>query len=689
MSSLKVCKTACGICAPCCPVDAYVKDGKLISVEGSKSRPGQSGVLCSKGMAAKQYVYNKERVLYPMKRVGKKGAGQFERISWEEAYQLIRENLLLAKEQYGPQSVIFYAGYPKWFRPALLRLSNGFGSPNYCTESSTCFQATELAWRSIFGTHICGPDFKNTKALLVWTSNLHHSSVNLSAMYRDLKPRGVKVIVVDSRKTVTACEADIHLQIKPGTDGALALAMANVIISEKLYDQDFTGKYIHGFEEYRDYAAHFTLEKAERITGVPSHLIAEAARIYATTKPAAVLNSASTIVHHVNGVQNQRAIFSLIAITGNYDIPGGNRIAAGPFTELNLNQVHRYDDIEAIGKKEFPVWFDISCDEAQCTKLAEYIDKQKPYPIRAVFAFGLNHRMWPQPDYLADSLKKLDFYVNVELFMSDSSAAADLILPAATSFEREEIKSQPGGWVYLAGKAIEPLEDSKSDFQIIRDTAKILGVKDDVLSLPDEEYMDYILKPSGLTVEDLRKHPEGLQAKNLHPPTDRSYIDKGFPTPTGKAELKSEIIEGYADTCGYSGLPVYHDLEEFQDDSTKSYPLLLNVGARKPQMFHARLYRIPWLTALEEVNIVDIHPDDGKKYGIADGDMIDLETPMGKLSTRARYQVMNLAGVVNIYHGNKNADANNLIPLTYLDPISGFPGYKSYFCRISKAKGGE
>ena len=234
MSETKIVKTTCSTCGPCCEVDAYVKDGKLISVEGARNTPMQSGGLCAKGVAASQYVYNKERVLYPMKRAGRKGEGRFERISWDEAYDMIADNLLRVRRTYGAKSTVFYAGYAKWYRPALLRLANAYGTPNFCTESSTCFQAAALAWRSLYGNMICRPDLKNTKTLILWSSNLYHSNTPMSPMYKDLKKRGVKVIDVDPRHTVTAHDADIHLQLIPGTDGALALSMAQVIIEEKL-----------------------------------------------------------------------------------------------------------------------------------------------------------------------------------------------------------------------------------------------------------------------------------------------------------------------------------------------------------------------------------------------------------------------------------------------------------------------
>lgn len=687
MSEMKVVKTSCSTCGSCCEVDTYVEDGKLVSVEGARNTPMQSGGMCAKGAAAKQYVYNKDRILYPMKRVGKKGEGKFERISWEEAYEMIAENLLRIRKESGPESVVFYAGYPKWYRPALLRLANAFGSPNYCTESSTCFQAAALAWRSLYGNGICGPDMKNAKTLLVWSSNLYHSNTPMSGTYQGLKKRGAKIIVVDPRHSVTAHDADIHLQLIPGTDGALALSMAQVIIEEGLYDKEFVENYVYGFEEYREYVQNFVPEEAEKITGVPAAQVRLAARTYAGNGPASVMFSASPIVHHINGVQNYRAVFSLIAITGNYDVEGGNRTQPGPSSLANeFGRVRRFDGIEAIGQKEFPVWFDLSCDEAQCTKLADYILEEKPYPIKAVFAMGLNHRMWPQPEHLQRALEKLDFYVNVELFMSESSNAADLVLPACTSYEREEVHVGKGGRFYLSNRAIEPAGEAKNDIEIIIDLLKKMGLKDEALENGYEAYMQHILEPSGLTLEELKNHPQGMQGKNLFPPVVKTYESAPLHTPSGKVELKSLVLERYRESHGYEGLPVYHDYRAETKIDRNQYPLILSTGNRKPQFFHARVYRMAWLSNIEKATLVEIHPEDGEKYHIKDGATVKVVSPSGEMVGIAAYTIAGKPGVVNIYHGNPKGDANELIGKDYLDPISGFPGYRSYFCRIERVE---
>lgn len=687
MSKRRIVKTTCGICGPCCPVDAHVQEGKLVSVEGSKEGAAQSGSLCAKGLAAKQYVYNKERILYPMKRIGKKGEGRFERISWEEAYDMIAENLLEVKEKYGAEATVFYTGYPKWYRPALLRLANAYGSPNFCTESSTCFQAAALAWRLLYGNHICQPDMRHAKTVMLWASNLYHSNTAMSGMYQGLKERKVTIIDVDPRHTVTAKEADIHLQIHPGTDGALALAMAQVIIEEGLHDREFIDRYVYGFEEYAVYVALFTPEKAAEITGVPADKIRLAARTFAKNKPSGIMFSASPVVHHINGVQNYRAVFSLLAITGNYDVEGGNCPKGGVSSPCNeFEQVRRFDTKEAIGEKEFPVWFDLSCDEAQCTKLADYILEENPYPLKAMFAMGLNHRMWPQPEHLQRALEKLNFYVNVELFMSESSYAADLVLPACTSYEREQIHVLRGGKFLYSNKAIEPLGEARNDIEIIMEVLKRMKLQDEVLEKGYESYMQHILAPSGLTLEELKMNPAGMQGRNLIEASAKNFEHELFQTPSGKIELKSLVLEKYHDSHGYDGLPVYKDFRKTQAIDLEKYPLILSTGSRKPQFFHSRLYRIPWLESLESVPLVEIHPEDGKRYGIAEGDAVKVETPAGNVLGIAGYHIGGAKGIIYLYHGSAKGDANELIEKTYLDPISGFPGYKGYFCRIEKVE---
>lgn len=253
-TGISIKKSICTICDPMtqCGLNLYVKDGKIIKVEGSKEHPKNEGTLCAKGTATRQYVYHADRIKTPLKRVGPKGSGEFAAISWDEALYIIASKLNDYKAQFGPESVVFYCGYTKWLRPFLHRLAHSFGSPNYLTESSTCAMAMIMAQRLTYGLPT-GPDIKNTKCLMVWSANPFHSNTPAARRILAAKERGMKIITVDPRYSPMAAQADIHLQLKPGTGGALALSIANVIVNEKLYDEYFVNNYTYGFEEYRQY----------------------------------------------------------------------------------------------------------------------------------------------------------------------------------------------------------------------------------------------------------------------------------------------------------------------------------------------------------------------------------------------------------------------------------------------------
>ena len=263
-TGIEVRKSICTICDPQtqCGLDCYVKEGRIIKVEGSLENPHSAGTLCSKGAAQRQWVYHEERLRTPLKRVGPRGSGEFVPISWTEALDTVAENLQRLKAESGPESVVFYCGYPKQLRPFLQRLALLYGSPNYCTESSACFTAMNMGWRLVYG-QMAGPDLAKTKCLLVWTGNPLWAGSPNARKLMDARERGVKIIVVDPRNSPIAGIADLHLRLRPGTDGALALAMANVIISEGLHDREFVGQWTRGFEEFKNYAAAFTLERAE------------------------------------------------------------------------------------------------------------------------------------------------------------------------------------------------------------------------------------------------------------------------------------------------------------------------------------------------------------------------------------------------------------------------------------------
>ncbi len=692
-NGIEIKKTICALCNPYshCGIDAYVKDGTIIKVEGTEENPHSGGTLCSKGAASRQYIYNEERLLEPMLRVGERGSGQFEPVSWDKALDLIAEKFTGVKEEFGPESVAFYVGYPKWMRPFVKRLAHSFGSPNYMSESSTCFAATLMAAKLTYGA-FGPPDMANADCLLVWSSNPFYSNTSIARKLLDNIDRGMKVIEVSPFITPLTRHATIHLRLRPGTSGALALGMANYIIQNNLHDRDFVANWSVGFEEFAAYTREFSLEKTAEITGIPADKIREAAQLYATTKPAAMMNSASPTVHHTNAAQNHRAIISLVGLTGNYDVKGGNHVLPPGYVEVNngikmrqaeFSQVRPWSDMAPrIGIDAHPVW----CNEigqAQAMHLPGQIHSGTPYPVKAAIGFGLNYRMWPGSDHMAEALKKLDFFVNVDLFMTDTAKMADLVLPCCTSFERSEFKIYSERFGIFTQPVIKPLGNSRSDIDITFDLARRIVPQDELLCSDYETCLDWMLEPQGIKIADIKQQIGGCFLPGVEAPPYKKYEKSGFATPSGKMEFASSKVAA----AGYDALPVYTE-PKYSPRSTpelaEKFPLVLNTGSRLPMFVHSRTFRMRWTRDLRPDPLIDMNPADARTRGIAEGDKISLSTPKGSLSLLARLTETVPQGVVSVYHNLPGADINTLIEHDYRDPISGFPGFKSLLCQVEK-----
>lgn len=677
----------CGFCGGSCFIDVYEKDGKIIKVEGNKTMPGANGRICVKGAAMKQALYSPKRLLYPMKRVGARGSDVFERITWDEAFTIIGEKLNESREKYGAEASLFYVGHPKWFRYQATELANAFGTPNFGTESSSCAYAVMLANQCIYGNGVrfLPPDLKNCRALVVWGVNSAYSnSVQPWAGLMKAKERGVKLVVIDPRCTPTTEMADIHLRPMPGTDGALALGIARVIITENLQNQEYIDQYTTGYEVYKEYVMQFTPEYTEELTGVPKDDMIRAAHMMAENAPFPIMLSASPLVHNINGVQNVRAVNLLLALTGSYGVSGGS-MAPGPgrafFRDTMGTPIARIHAEEDLSHEEFPAWAKINSHEVQIIRLADYIEQENG--IKTILSFGMNHHMWPRPDRIESAFDKLDFFVSADIYMTDTCKYADLVLPVQPSLERDQIEILGLDMLYYQEHVTGPAGEAKTDMDILAGIAEKLGVTigGEIPVRSNEDFMNKIMMPTGVTLKELKAAPNHMmKAKNVTPPRTTEQILK-VKTPSGKIEFVSSVLSE-CEKPGHEGLPVYHDFREKLP--LDEYPFILSTGSRKPQLFHSRTYRIPWLAELETYPLAEIHPEDAKKYGLSDGDRVILETPVGSMEFTLSENSGTLKGTVNVYHGAGADDINYILDDDYLDPISGFPGYKSYCCRLER-----
>ena len=485
-TGIEVKHTICDVCCPSfhCGIDAYVKDGKVIKIEGTADHPVNHGLLCPKGLSNRQYIYRDDRIRTPLRRVGQRGEGKFEPISWAEAYAEIAQRLNAIKAESGAESVLFYSGYSKWYRPFFHRFAYSFGSPNYLTESSSCMTSTFLNWWVTTGNPMCSSDVLNAGVFLGWAYNPYYSRHLAALNVEKRKAEGMKVIIVDPRITPAALKlADIHLRPRTGTDGAVALGLAHILIRDGKTDQDYIEKYVYGYPQFAEYVKDFTPERVERLTGVPAGQLEQAAAMIAGNLPLAINESAAPLAHHRNGFQNYRAIMALSAILGCFDRKGGqipiqfsyNYLPGGfPTREDEFIMAH-YDRVKApaVGAERFPVWNDF-IHEAQANDLSRQIETGKPYPIRAMLGVGMNYRISPDDERLKKNLMKLDFLVNTDLFLTDTCELCDIVLPACTSFERGELKSYGGGYLYYTQPVIDRLGDAKPDVEILCELARAM-----------------------------------------------------------------------------------------------------------------------------------------------------------------------------------------------------------------------
>jgi anaerobic selenocysteine-containing dehydrogenase len=675
----------CYMCSATCPMKIHVRDGKVVKIDTADSRLDP----CPRWKAQRDFIYHPDRLQYPLKRDGQRGEGSWQRISWDEALDTVAGNLQSIKEKYDPASVVFWIAYTKEPRPYFHRLTHAFGSPNYCTESSNCFSATWLAANLTYGADYSGMAGSGsaidpaTKCKLVWGSAVI-STPRVWQENLEAKEKGVKLIVVDPRRTAIASKADIHLQLRPGTDGALALGMMNVIINENLYDKEFVEKWTVGFDDLKKLAQEYPLANVEKITRVPAASIRQAAMLYASLKPARLHLSSNSTTHHANGVQNHRAVILLAAITGNIGIAGGNTL--GPLAALRTNDITLHERVASmppgVGSARFPIWTK-RYREMQSNAIADQMESGKPYPIKALFSPGLDVQFFANSRRMVEDLNKLDFIAVSEYFHTPGTKLADIVLPIASWLERHILLTDFGGYVKLIQPAVSPPGECRTEWDIYARLAKRLGFGDLFWDGSFEKCVDYILEPQQITFRDLLQHPEGIKLSFQDRP-EKHYEKTGFQTPSGKVEIASSTL---AEHC-FDPLPVYREPPESplsRPELAVSYPLVMTSGARVMAYTHSQFRNIPRLRKMMPEPLADIHPSDAAPRSIKSGDTVIIATPRASIRMKANVTDTILPGVVSLpHHWPDEANVNLLVDDRTLDPISGFIPCKSQLCQVMK-----
>lgn len=643
----RIVRTVCGGCMCECGVLIHVDEkGKAVRLEGDPKHPLNEGYMCPKGLSFLQLVYHPNRLRYPLKRAGDKGEGVWKRITWDEALNDISKELLRIRNQYGPEAIaISYGTYPKRVAIGLSLFLAALGSPNQLIGNCHyCFtphlMADLLTCGEVYSCELGVPDYRKSKCIVLWGYNPVHTYPPIGKKIVEAKRRGSKLIVVDPRYTELASIADVWLQVRPGTDGALALSMLNVIINNKLYDADFVSKWCYGFDKLAERVQEYPPEKVEKITWVPKEDIIRAAEIYANSKPAS-LHSHLGVSMSYNSVQASRAISILVAITGNLDVRGGAEIPSYPIklTYMNIKKRLRLGkemEEKAIGSDAYPLLS--GPNSFRCLthppSVFEAILTGKPYPVRALIATSNLAVSFEDSKKVVEALKKLDLLVVMDFFMTPTAELADYVLPSATYLECDDICDAFCYTNFIAArqKAIEPLYECRDDNEVLFELIRRMGFKMPFPVSTYREFLDYRLRELGMTFDEFKE--KGYVISDV---IERKYEKgmlredgkTGFKTPTGKCELYSTLLA----KCGFDPLPSYVEPPESPystPELAKEYPLILITGSRHISSYQTMGHNIPYLRELLPNPLVEIHPETAEKLGIKDGDWVYIETPTSR-----------------------------------------------------------
>lgn len=694
----RVVRTICQECGAACPILVHVEDGRAVRLEGAPDPSGAAGKLCARASACLERLYSPTRLTYPLRRVGDRGGGEWERISWEEALDTVAGKLAGARDRYGAESVCLAKGIYGRKADYVSRLGNVFGTPNVTSIDNTCYIPSASARLMTYGFD-GAPDLAGgPECVLCWGNSADPPL-----------QEGAKLIVVNVLKTSAAERADIWLRPRPGTDLALALGMLNVIIGESLYDQEFVDLWTAGFERLERHVEEYPPERVAEITWVSAEKITAAARLFAGSHPGCLWNGNASEDTY-NSTQCARAFAIIQAICGALDVPGGTVHTEGAILGEGSNRdILRHllppeQERKKLGADQgyFPphqlwdqiVWKPV---EIRPQHVLTAILEEKAYAVRALGIFGSNPLItWSNSRRVEKALRRVEFSFVVDLVMTPTAALADIVLPAASYLETDAVvvARKATGAVCLEPQVeVVRTGECRSDLEIISSLAHRLGLGEYFASDLHGLLDDY-LRPMGLTFDELRRRP-GLVSSTLR---YRKYLERGFNTPSGKVELYSSLCERW----GYEPLPVYHEPEETPisaPEMLKEYPLVLT-STHEAEYVHSQDRYLQEIRRKRPEPLVSIHPETAAGLGIEEGDLVYVENRRGRITQKATLDAGIDPRVASVGYGwwfpergesgmfgwdeaNLNVLTDDAPPYS---PEMGSPKMRGFLCRVYKTQ---
>jgi anaerobic dimethyl sulfoxide reductase subunit A len=683
----------CHDCGGRCVLNAHVKDGKIIRIEGDTGADPQIRA-CMRGRAYRQRQYHPDRLQQPLKRVGEKGEGKFEPVPWDEALEEVAFNMKRVKETWDNSSILMVAsggnqGMLHGPLPvgAMLQSFGGFTR----SWGVASYEGALYASMATYGTIRTGSareDLLNSKMIIMWGWNPAVTiwDPGTALMLSKVREKGIPIVAIDPRYTDSAATfGDQWIPIRPGTDSAMLIAMAYVVLKENLQDQAFIDKYTIGIDKYKDYlfgkedGVEKTPQWASEITRVPVDTIVQLARDYATTKPAALIAGWSP-ARASFGEQYSRAANVLIAITGNIGVDGGyaSGFMRGYSSRESQHKKMARDENAPPRRASNPVEQDAPPRKYALEKLfggtnpssarihlAKVFDailrgKAGGYPADIKMAYVVTSNclnQHPNSNRGAKALKALDYMVIHEQFMTPTAKFADMVFPVNTFMERSDIAPPWLGspyYIYL-NKAVESLEGSKSDLDICRELAKKLDISPGLLSMSEDDLLRGITSSrDDIPDYDAMKKDGVLKIKMDKPIVGfkeqiEDLENNPFPTLSGKIEIYCEHLAEKNDPA-VPPIPKYMEHpESFNAEKAKLYPLQL-ISAHDKKRAHSTWHNVPWCNEIN-THSVWLSPDDAKDRGIEHENMVDIYNDRGRVRIPVRVTERIIPGVVNISQG--------------------------------------
>ncbi len=650
-------------CPDTCAMLVTVEDGRAVEVRGDPDHPYTAGGLCVKVNNYLDRVYDPARVLFPLRRTGPKGSGRFERVSWDDALDEIAARFRAAIDESGPESVmpVSYLGTQGILNglnvgdPFFARLGATVAERTYCDSGSCTAYAMTIG-----DTAGVDPEsLVHSRFVLVWACNVMSTNLHLWPYIREARARGAKVVVVDPVRTRTAAAADQHIAIRPGTDGALALSMAHVVIAEGLTDDDYVERYTVGYPEFAERVAQYTPEWAETETGVPAETIRQLAREYAAGQPS-VIRIGVAVERHAGGGQAVRALACLPALVGAWRRPGGG-ILQLPLWAFPVNWgAFLHPELLTPGTRVVNQFL-----------LGAALDGDLPAgpPIRALMVYNSNPVVvCPDQDRLVRGLQREDLFTVVsEQFMTDTAEYADIVLPATTQLEQDDVMFSWGHlFVTYNHRSIDPLGEAVPNTELFRRLAARMGFDEPVFRRTDAEMIAEAFDWShphmaGITVDSLKER--GWQRLNVPPPDEYApHAAGGFPTASGKVELLASAAAGgnfvvplfrQGSTDHQPGQPVdplphyVSPRESAQGDPELAARYPLNLLTPKSHAYlNSSFASHDFHRRVQKESALVIHPDDAAARGITDGAEVQVFNDRGRFTVVARLDPTLLPGVV-------------------------------------------